>query len=158
VDATTAALNNNENSNSSLQKVPTALITTGAGSISHDGLFVLLDKAITAKGDEQVFIPIQATDAPNLKTLLKNINVKGCKSGRQQALHDDDGDGEDGGRMTTARRSDAKGPKLLNYDLEILRRECDGYGEGRRRRVVLALRDSEAFDAVVLTDLFLVLQ
>jgi len=170
VDITTATLDSNHNNSTtshgrSLAKVPTALITTGAGSISHDGLFELLDEAITASGEEQIYIPIQATDAPNLKTLLKNINVKGCKSGHQQSLHDDDGDNEGGERMvgvtTTMKKSDAKGPKLLNYDLEILRRECDGvagHEDGRSRRVVLALRDSEAFDASVLTDLFLVLQ
>lgn len=97
---------------------------------------------------------------------MKNIIVKGCTAGQQKHLHDDDnddGDGDDGERMvgvtmTTAKKSDERGPKSLNYDLEILRRECHGDGYRKKKRVVLALRDSEAFDAGVLTDLFLVLQ
>ena len=127
------------------RKVPTALITTGSGSISHDGLFELLDETLNKQAG-QVFISVQATDAPNLKTLLKNINQKGT-----QQQHDDELDGEDT-VMTIGR---TKGPKLLNYDLEILELHCEKLGE---HKIVLALQDSEAFDAGVLNDLFTLLQ
>lgn len=126
------------------QKVPTALITTGAGSISHDGLFELLDESLTIQA-KHIFIPLQAVEAPNLKTLLKNVIQKGT---RQQ--HDDELEGDDA--PATTRR---KGPKLLNYDLEILRQHCDAQGG---MKVTLAIQDSEAFDTGVLTDLFLLLQ
>jgi origin recognition complex subunit 3 len=90
---------------------------------------------------------VQATDAPNLKTLLKNINQKGT---RQQ--HDDEDDDMD---VTLPASSKTKGPKLLNYDLDILRQHCERLGG---QKVVLAVQDSEAFDAGVLTDLFTLLQ
>jgi len=129
-----------------LHKLSTALITTGAGSISHDGLFELLDESIRSR-DGYIFIPVQATDAPSLKTLLNNINQKGTK---QQ--HDDEDDELD---VAVPVASKTKGPKLLNYDLDILRQYCERLGD---QRVVLAVQDSEAFDAGVLTDLFLLLQ
>jgi len=125
----------------------TALITTGAGSISHDGLFELLDESISSQ-DGHIFIPVQATDAPNLKTLLKNINQKGT---RQQRNDDEDDEME----VTAPTASKAKGPKLLSYDLDILRQHCERLGG---QRVVLAVQDSEAVDAGVLTDLFTLLQ
>jgi origin recognition complex subunit 3 len=127
-----------------LAKVPTALITTGAGSISHDGLFSLLAEAFAAQ-PLQVYISVSATDAPNLKTLLKNINQKGTRS-----VHDDDIDEDD-----AVPRVRTKGPKLLSYDLEILRRHVES---ANARTVVLAVRDSEAVDAGVLGDLFGLLQ
>lgn len=126
------------------QKVPTALITTGAGSISHDGLFELLDEALATQS-KHIFIPLQAVEASNLKTLLKNVIQKGT---RQQ--HDDELDGDDAPSVTKT-----KGPRLLNYDLEILRQHCDAQGG---MKVTLAIQDSEAFDTTVLTDLFLLLQ
>jgi len=130
-----------------LDKLSTALITTGAGSISHDGLFELLDESISSR-DRHIFIPVQATDAPNLKTLLKNINQKGTR----QQHHDDEDDDLD---VTVPAASKAKGPKLLNYDLDILRQHCERLSG---QKVVLAVQDSEAFDAGVLTDLFTLLQ
>ncbi|KAF9894214.1 hypothetical protein FE257_007716 [Aspergillus nanangensis] len=116
--------------------IPTALITVGSNVSSLGRLLSRLNEQLTTTGEGGV-VALESGDAPNLKTTLKNIiraaitNTEG-NDGYQSFLTDRDG------------------PRLLGYDLDLL-------GEYVKRknvkRLVIAFRDSEAFDPSILTDL-----
>lgn len=112
------------------------MITSGTGSVTHAGLFKQLAEVI-GNSEERVFIPVSASEATNLKILLKNVIAKVVKE-------DDDSDGENC-TMEPQRR----GPKLLNYDLQRLYDWCRPQ---KLQKIVIALQDTEAFDVLVLTD------
>ena len=85
------------------------------------------------------FVSLTSNQAPNLKTLLKHLIRKGASS---SAVVDEDDDEE----LTTAGR---KGPRLLNYDLQILQNTVT---DRKLDQVVVAFQDSEAFDGSLLSD------
>lgn len=79
-------------------------------------------------------------ECPNLKTLLKAL-IKKVTS----RVEDDDEDGMDG--PSTSSR---KGPKLLNYDLGHVQ---EWQKKNRKSSIVVAIQDSEAFDAGLLAEM-----
>ncbi|KAL2004373.1 hypothetical protein VTN02DRAFT_2019 [Thermoascus thermophilus] len=117
-------------------RIPTALINIGSNVSSLGRLLDRLNhKLITA--EEGGVVVLESGDASNLKTALKNIirtavtNTEG-NEGYQKFL------------------TDRAGPRLLGYDLELL----NDYVKRRQvRKLVIAFRDSEAFDPGLLTDL-----
>ncbi|KAJ5903778.1 Origin recognition complex subunit 3 [Penicillium tannophilum] len=83
-------------------------------------------------------IVLESGDAPNLKTSLKNI-IRAAVTNTE---------GNDGYQRFLTDRS---GPRVLGYDLDLLHDYVQRRGI---KKLVLALRDSEAFDPGLLTDLF----
>ncbi|RAL01531.1 putative origin recognition complex subunit 3 [Aspergillus ibericus CBS 121593] len=116
--------------------IPAALVTVGSNVSSLARLLARLNGQLTTAGDGGAIV-LESGDAPNLKTTLKNIirfaitNTEG-NDGYQSFL------------------TDREGPRVLAYDLDLL-------GDYVRRKgikkLVVAFRDSEAFDPGLLTDL-----
>ncbi|KAI9371923.1 origin recognition complex subunit 3 N-terminus-domain-containing protein [Aspergillus egyptiacus] len=120
--------------------IPAALLTVGSNVSSLARLLSRLNEQLTSTGEGGVIV-LESGDAPNLKTTLKNII-------RAAIINTE---GNDGYQSFLA---DRQGPRLLGYDLDLL-------GEYVTRKnvkhLVLAFRDSEAFDPGILTDLFFLL-
>ncbi|EEP76636.1 predicted protein [Uncinocarpus reesii 1704] len=112
------------------------MITLGTNISAIYGLLDRLRSAMRADGTAQVAI-LEAGDATNLKTVLKSL-IRGVLA---------DGTVEEFGGDPTPR---PLGPKLLPYDLELLH----GYVQQNiDQKIVVAFKDSEAFDCTVLNDL-----
>ncbi|EDP48882.1 origin recognition complex subunit 3, putative [Aspergillus fumigatus A1163] len=86
-------------------------------------------------------VVLESGDAPNLKTTLKNI-IRAAVTNTE---------GNDGYQKLL---TDREGPRLLAYDLDLL---SDYVNRKGVKKLVLAFRDSEAFDPTILTDLLLLL-
>ncbi|RAH56579.1 origin recognition complex subunit [Aspergillus piperis CBS 112811] len=116
--------------------IPAALVTVGSNVSSLARLLARLNDQFTTAGDGGAIV-LESGDAPNLKTTLKNIirfaitNTEG-NDGYQSFL------------------TDREGPRLLGYDLDLL---GDYVKRKGIKKLVLAFRDSEAFDPGILTDL-----
>ncbi|GCB24802.1 origin recognition complex subunit 3 [Aspergillus awamori] len=117
--------------------IPAALVTVGSNVSSLARLLARLNDQFTTAGDGGAIV-LESGDAPNLKTTLKNIirfaitNTEG-NNGYQSFLTDRE-----------------VGPRLLGYDLDLL---GDYVKRKGIKKLVLAFRDSEAFDPGILTDL-----
>ncbi|KAL4977821.1 origin recognition complex subunit 3 N-terminus-domain-containing protein [Aspergillus desertorum] len=120
--------------------IPAALVTVGSNVSSLTRLLSRLNDQLTAAGEGGVIV-LESGDAPNLKTTLKNI-IRAAVTNTE---------GNDGyqGFLT-----DRQGPRLLAYDLDLL---GDYVIRKSVKHLVLAFRDSEAFDPGILTDLFFLL-
>ncbi|KAJ5782221.1 Origin recognition complex subunit 3 [Penicillium paradoxum] len=116
--------------------IPTALVTVGSNVSSLGRLLSRLNDQLLSTGEGSVVV-LESGDAPNLKTTLKNII-------RTTVTNTDGNDGYQ--RFLT----DRAGPRLLGYDLDLLHDYVQRKGT---KKLVLALRDSEAFDPGLLTDL-----
>ncbi|KAI9934423.1 hypothetical protein ASPWEDRAFT_117815 [Aspergillus wentii DTO 134E9] len=116
--------------------IPAALVTVGSNVSSLGRLLTRLNDRLSTTGEGGVVV-LESGDAPNLKATLKNIiraaitNTEG-NDGYQSFLTDRDG------------------PRLLAYDLDLLSEYVKRKGT---TKLVLAFRDSEAFDPNLLTDL-----
>ncbi|OOO07937.1 Origin recognition complex, subunit 3 [Aspergillus oryzae] len=121
--------------------IPTALITVGSNVSSLGRLLSKLNDQLAASEEGGVVI-LESGDAPNLKATLKNIiraavtNTEG-NNGYQNFL------------------TDREGPRLLGYDLDLL---GDYVKRKGIKKLVVAFRDSEAFDPNILTDLLSLLR
>lgn len=118
------------------QRLPCGLILVGPSIAAHTTLFEQLEERITDE-TSTTFALVTSADAPNLKTVLKAI-IKSATA--RKSLDDDEME------LVSASR---KGPKLLNYDLQLLH---DWVGEIGVERVVVSFRDIEAFDSNVLSE------
>ncbi|KAJ5180417.1 hypothetical protein N7492_003627 [Penicillium capsulatum] len=116
--------------------IPTALVTVGSSVSSLSRLLSRLNDQLTTSGDGGVVV-LESGDAPNLKTTLKNI-IRAAVTNTE---------GNDGYQKFL---TDRAGPRVLGYDLELLNDYVHRKGT---KKLVLALRDSEAFDPGLLTDL-----
>jgi origin recognition complex subunit 3 len=96
---------------------------------------------LTATGEGGVVV-LESGDTPNLKTTLKNI-IRAAVTNTE---------GNDGYQKLL---TDREGPRLLAYDLDLL---SDYVKRKGVKKMVLAFRDSEAFDPTMLTDLLLLLK
>ncbi|KAF1830328.1 origin recognition complex subunit [Decorospora gaudefroyi] len=117
--------------------IPTALIVAGPSIASHGHFFERLGRRV--RDANSAYIVLTSGECPNLKTLLKNL-IKKVTS----RVEDDDEDEID--RPSTSSRH---GPKLLNYDLGHVE---EWQKKHRAASIVVALQDSEAFDAGLLVD------
>lgn len=117
-------------------RLPCGLILAGPSIAAHTTLFEQLAERITDEA-ATTLASITSTDAPNLKTVLKAI----IKSATERKSVDDNEM-----ELVSASR---KGPKLLNYDLQLLH---DWVQENGVEQVVVSFRDVEAFDSNVLSE------
>ncbi|KAK8226057.1 origin recognition complex subunit [Phyllosticta capitalensis] len=115
-------------------RIPAGLVVAGPAIASHAQFFDSLAERVSNE-TESVFVSLKSTECPNLKTLLKNVIRKAT------AAEEDDGD-----EHVVTRR---KGPKLLNYDLQLLYEWCQ---DQQPKHVVVTFQDSEAFDGPLLAD------
>lgn len=125
--------------------IPTALIIASSGILSHTFLFDQLAHCFSTS-TQDVFFTFTPSEAPNLKTALRNIAAKitsPINNERFPRLHD-------GGRDVSRQNS-----KLLEYDLTAVQRWLVGREIGN---VVMALQDSEGFDSNVLAEVVETLQ
>ncbi|OQE31442.1 hypothetical protein PENSTE_c001G01145 [Penicillium steckii] len=121
--------------------IPTALVTVGSNVSSLSRLLSRLNEQLTSSGEGGVVV-LESGDAPNLKSSLKNII----------RLAVTNTEGNDGYHKFL---TDRAGPRLLGYDLDLLNDYVQRKGT---KKLVLALRDSEAFDPALLTDLLSLFQ
>jgi origin recognition complex subunit 3 len=120
-------------------RTPAGFTLTGPNSTLYSALATQLFASGTA-ASRSIYVPIASTIGNNLKGVLKYIIHKATSS----TYEDDDGDELD--EKVTGR----KGPRFLNYDLQILHnyvRERD------IKQVIIAFEDTEAFDSHLLSDL-----
>ncbi|CEO58573.1 hypothetical protein PMG11_03285 [Penicillium brasilianum] len=116
--------------------IPTGLVTVGSNVSSLTRLLARLNDQLSASGEGGVVV-LESGDAPNLKTSLKNI-IRAAITNTE---------GNDGYQKFL---TDRAGPRLLGYDLDLLNDYVQRKGT---KKLVLALRDSEAFDPGLLMDL-----
>ncbi|ODH39835.1 hypothetical protein ACO22_01778 [Paracoccidioides brasiliensis] len=117
-------------------RIPAGLIALGSNISSMGRLLVRLHEQMQSSDTGQV-VALDSGDASNLKTVLKHII--------RSATNDNGGnDGDQGISM------DRTGPKPLSYDLDILHYHVKEKGI---KKVIIAFRDSEAFDQALLADL-----
>ncbi|KAK4629144.1 Origin recognition complex subunit 3 [Fulvia fulva] len=120
-------------------RIPTALILAGPNSALRSSIVA----QIQSHGDfasRISFVSISSAAGTNLKGALKTVI--------QKATACSPGDDEDDEVEPAAGRKG--GPKLLNYDLQILH---DYVVDHHIRQVVVAIEDTEAFDGDLLSEL-----
>ncbi|KAF2421024.1 hypothetical protein EJ08DRAFT_653671 [Tothia fuscella] len=118
------------------RKLPSGMILAGPSIAAHATFFDQLSERIGEETSSS-FTLITSTDSANLKSLLK-VLIKSATS--QKSL--DDGEDE----LITRKR---KGPKILDYDLQLLH---EWALDNDNPQVIVAFRDSEAFDENVLSE------
>ncbi|RAL07454.1 putative origin recognition complex subunit 3 [Aspergillus homomorphus CBS 101889] len=116
--------------------IPAGLVTVGSNVSSLGRLLSRLNDQLTTTREGGVIV-LESGDAPNLKTTLKNIIRFGITNT----------EGNDGYQSFV---TDREGPRVLGYDLELLADYAQRKGV---KKLVLAFRDSEAFDPGILADL-----
>ncbi|KAJ5166564.1 uncharacterized protein N7482_005345 [Penicillium canariense] len=121
--------------------IPTGLVTVGSNVSSLSRLLSRLNDQLTTCGQGGVVV-LESGDAPNLKTSLKNI-IRAAITNTE---------GNDGYQKFL---TDRAGPRLLGYDLDLLNDYVQRKGT---KKLVLALKDSEAFDPGLLMDLLSLLK
>jgi len=120
------------------ERIPSAILITGPSLASHDHLFDQLGQAIKRSG-RIPFVSLTAQQCPNLKTLLKHLISRATSS-------EIPGEGEEDDQLVLSKR---KGPRLLNYDLQILQ---DAVEDQKLEKVIVAFQDCEAYDGSLLSD------
>ncbi|KZF25991.1 hypothetical protein L228DRAFT_279249 [Xylona heveae TC161] len=117
-------------------RIPTGLIVAGPSIASHGLLFEQLEARIKSETRSPMVI-LTSNDASNLKSMLKKLI--------RIATNEESGIDED--ETGSARQ---KGPRLLNYDLQLL---ANYVKEKGCSKVTIAFQDSDAFDGNLMTDL-----
>ncbi|KAK3072608.1 Origin recognition complex subunit 3 [Teratosphaeriaceae sp. CCFEE 6253] len=128
-------------SNKQPRGIPTAIILTGPDGATEASIVKQLAEKSRAGHHRRIFVPLPSRAGTNLKAVLKTI-IQRATSSREETddLEDDD----------ELRSTRAKGPKLLNYDLQVLH---DHVRANAIAQVVLAFEDTEAVDRDLLSDL-----
>ncbi|KAK2873454.1 hypothetical protein FQN49_002361 [Arthroderma sp. PD_2] len=121
-------------------RIPTGMISVGSNISSTGGLLERLRKQLHA-GGTACLVPLDSGDTSNIKNALKTIIKTAITSIEDIEQYRD---------HFTSRT----GPKLLPYDLDLLLSCVRRNGV---KKVVIAFKDSEAFDSGVLTDLITLL-
>ncbi|CRG92193.1 Origin recognition complex subunit 3 [Talaromyces islandicus] len=117
-------------------RIPTSLVTIGSNVSALPRLLDALHRRLIAQGSGQVIL-LESGDAPNLKAALKTIIRTAVTSTEGNEAYQ---------KIFTHR----VGPRMLPYDLNVLHEYVEKHGT---KSLVLAFRDSEAFDFGVLNDL-----
>jgi origin recognition complex subunit 3 len=118
--------------------LPTGLIVAGPSIASHGSFFARLGQRIRVCTGS-AYVVLTSGESPNLKTLLKNL----IRKVTSRAEDDDDDD------LAPTRTSRA-GPKVLDFDLEHVQ---EWLKKNPVKNVVVAIQDSEAFDAKILDEM-----
>ncbi|KAH9873527.1 hypothetical protein IAQ61_004151 [Plenodomus lingam] len=119
--------------------IPTALVIAGPSIASHGPFFDRLGRKIKEDANS-AYVLLTSSECPNLKALLKTLIKKATSR-----IEDDDEDESDRPVM-----SSRNGPKLLNYDLGHIQ---EWLKKSQASSLVVAIQDSEAFDAALLADM-----
>lgn len=119
--------------------IPAGIISTGASLASHTEITLRLAQRQSDARARRILVSLHSDAGSNLKALLKTLISKGTS----RVLDDD----EDEEMATSTKR---RGPRLLNYDLQLL---ADYVEEHGFQQVVVALEDSEAFESNLLSEL-----
>jgi origin recognition complex subunit 3 len=112
----------------------------GPSIASHGSFFERLGIRIKADTDSS-YVLLTSSESPSLKTFLKNLIRKATSRVRE------DDEDDDLARTTTA---SGNGPRLLDFDLGHLQ---EWQSRNRVKSMVVAIQDSEAFDARVLVEM-----
>ena len=123
--------------NSTTSRIPTGIILSGPGSASSNSLA----RRVAATVQEQkrrIYVTLDSGSAPHLKAVLKTLIQKATAI----TVEDD----EDDELALTSR----KGPRLLNYDLQIL---YEHVRDRKIEQVVVAFPDTEALTSSLLSEL-----
>ena len=119
--------------------IPTGLIVAGPSIASHGPFFDRLGRKIK-KETNSTYVLLTSGDCPNLKSLLKNLIKK------VTSRVDDDDEDDLGGY----KRSSRSGPKVLDFDLAHVH---EWQTRNQVEKIVVAIQDSEAFDANLLIEM-----
>jgi origin recognition complex subunit 3 len=118
-------------------RIPTGIILSAPGSASLTSLSQRV--ATSIKNQKRcLYVSLESSSAPHLKAVLKVLIQKATASTTEED--------EDEELATTSR----KGPRLLNYDLQILHEHVR---DRRIEQVVVAFPDTEALGSHLLSEL-----
>jgi origin recognition complex subunit 3 len=118
-------------------KVQAGFVLGGPSLSEHAGFLEQLETRVADGGsNSKVLVKLSSSECPNLRALLKTLIAKATA----QRENDDDMDVDVKPR---------KGPKLLNYDLQLLHEWAQ---ERKISQVIVAFQDSEAFDGTLLAE------
>lgn len=120
-------------------RIPTGLILAGPNSALRNSIAAHVSAQEEKSSIKRLLVPISSSLGSNVKSALKSIIQKATS--RPVDEDDDELDEHSASR---------KGPKLLNYDLQILH---DYVQERRIQQVVITIEDTEAFDSNLLSEL-----
>ncbi|KAF3482156.1 origin recognition complex subunit [Arthroderma uncinatum] len=121
-------------------RIPTGMISVGSNISATGGLLEQLQMKLHAGGNA-CLVSLDSGDTSNIKNALKTIIKSAITSIEDIERYRD---------YITSRT----GPKLLPYDLDLL---LSCVRKNGVKKVVIAFKDSEAFDSGVLTDLITLL-
>lgn len=120
--------------------LPFGFLQTGPGSTSNDVLFTQV-REIAKDSKDITFAILDSSQCHSLRALLRTLIESITRVG-----HSEDG---------TTNVEQARGPRLLHYDLQILHNWCRAHDV---KRCVIALPNSEALSTHVLTDFLCLLR
>lgn len=120
-----------------ISTIPAGIILTGPGLSSSSSIGQHIVNSVSAQ-KRRAYVSLESGVATNLKALLKTLIQRATAN---SAIDDEEDD-----LVSTAR----KGPRLLNYDLQIL---SDYARERKVEQVVVAFQDTEAFSSGLLSEL-----
>ena len=122
---------------SSASRIPTGIILSGPGSASSNSLARRVADAVQ-KQKRRIYVPLDSGSAPHLKAVLKTLIQKATAITAEED--------EDDELALTSR----KGPRLLNYDLQIL---YEHVRDRKIEQVVVSFPDTEALSSSLLSEL-----
>jgi len=123
-----AFLNEEDAAPAGIRSIKAGYVLAGPDTTSHASLFATLGERVAVEEDDKAMVMVRASDAPNLKTLLKVVIRRVLDSDSAPAVENE---------------------KLLDYDLKAVHLWMQ---EQDRDVIVLGIVDSEAFQASVLAD------
>ena len=118
------------------ERLPTGIVTASLASTASGSLFPVISASLRGS-PEAVIVNVPASQCTSLKVALRSII---------QLATQQDHDESDDERATSARR----GPRLLNYDLQLL---YDWTRQRSLQRVILFFQGCESIDVGVLAEL-----
>lgn len=120
-------------------RVPTGLILAGPNSALRTSIASQISSR-SSTDRRRLFVQISSSSGYNLKSVLKTVIQKATS----RVAEDDDDE------LNEQQASRKGGPKLLNYDLELLHLHVQ---ERRIEQAVIAVEDTEACDGELLSEL-----
>jgi origin recognition complex subunit 3 len=118
-------------------RIPTGIILSAPGSSSLNSLSQRVASSVKSQ-KRRIYVSLESGSAPHLKAVLKVLIQKATASTAE--------DDEDEELATTTR----KGPRLLNYDLQILHEHVR---DRKIEQVAVAFPDTEALGSHLLSEL-----
>lgn len=118
-------------------RIPTGIVLSGPGSASSNSLSSRIASSVQSH-KRRLYVTLDSGSAPHLKAVLKVLIQKATAS----VAEDEDDD-----ELATISR---KGPRLLNYDLQIL---YEYVRDRNIEQVVVSFPDTEALGSALLSEL-----